>query len=551
MAAIRGDATADADDGDTASTLLGLYMCATTAPVWKSKSKSTRTITEALPATTSPAAAGPTSRRRLTRVLRCSHMANTFHRRQFSCLALLCQVLVVILYGFFCRYDENAMPFGSSSRIYVNTDYPLFQDIHVMIFVGCGFLMSFLKRYGFSAISVNLLLASFCVQWVTLLRGFLSPNFINKGYFTISISELMTSDVTSLAVLITMGALLGQLTPVQFLVLAFIESSVAVLLEHLLFEILHINDGGRSLVVHCFGAYFGLACSKVIHRMNLVDVDASDGSIRHSELFSMIGTLFLWVFFPSLNAATSEPEDARHRAIMNTYLSMTSCTVVTFLVSSLSDAFGRFNMLHIQSSTLAGGIAIGTVANVILYPHHAILVGGMTGLLSVVGHVAITPKFFERKLRLYDTCGVHNLHGLPGLLAGILSVFFALWYDPAEYGPRISKIYPHWIGGERGGDRNQYTQAVYQGCGILITLATAAVSGMLTGLIVRMRIWSHIPTQNSSWEDINYYRDAKFTVFSKTYTPTHPDNQPGFTRQSTLLLHEQTAALYENGQSIF
>ena len=50
-------------------------------------------------------------------------------------------------------------------------------------------------------------------------------------------------------------------------------------------------------------------------------------------------------------------------------------------------------MLHIQSSTLAGGIAVGTVANVILYPHHAIIVGCLTGLISVVGHVAITVCF--------------------------------------------------------------------------------------------------------------------------------------------------------------
>lgn len=47
-------------------------------------------------------------------------------------------------------------------------------------------------------------------------------------------------------------------------------------------------------------------------------------------------------------------------------------------------------MLHIQSSTLAGGIAVGTVANVILYPHHAVIVGALAGILSVFGHVILT-----------------------------------------------------------------------------------------------------------------------------------------------------------------
>uniref|UniRef100_A0AC35FTM8 Ammonium transporter AmtB-like domain-containing protein n=1 Tax=Panagrolaimus sp. PS1159 TaxID=55785 RepID=A0AC35FTM8_9BILA len=438
-------------------------------------------------------------------------MSSTLHRRQFSGLALLFQGIYIVLFGLFCRYDENALPFGSTNRIYVNTDYPLFQDIHVMIFVGFGFLMSFLKRYGFSAISVNLLLSAFSVQWVVLLRGFLSSEFITKGFFTVSISDLMTADVTCVA----------------------------------------INDGGRSLVVHCFGAYFGLAASKVIHRTNLVDVDEDDGSIRHSELFSMIGTLFLWVFFPSLNAATTEPEDARHRAIMNTYLSMVACTVTTFLVSSLSDAFGRFNMLHIQSSTLAGGIAIGTVANVILYPHHAIIVGVITGVLSVVGHVAVTPKFFERKLHLSDTCGVHNLHGLPGLLAGALSVFFALWYNPADYGPRIHKIYPYFKGGERGGDRDQYSQALFQLSGIFITVIAAIITGLFTGLIVRLRIWYHIPNQ-ISWEDTNYYKGAQFALFGKTYTLTQNyNNQYDTGHGQTRILMQEQATLVQNGQNIF
>ncbi|KAE9551202.1 hypothetical protein FO519_005589 [Halicephalobus sp. NKZ332] len=359
----------------------------------------------------------------------------------------------------------------------------------------------------------------------------------------------MTADVTCVAVLITMGALLGQLTPAQFLILAFMESSAAVLLEHLLFQILHINDGGRSLVVHCFGAYFGLAASKVLHRPNLIDVDADDGSIRHSELFSMIGTLFLWVFFPSLNAATTEPEDARHRAIMNTYLSMVACTVSTFLVSSLSDAFGRFNMLHIQSSTLAGGIAIGTVANVILFPHHAIIVGSLTGIISVVGHVAITPKFFERRLKLADTCGVHNLHGLPGLLAGILSVFFVLWYDPKLYGPRIGKIYPYWAGGDNDGNRDQYSQALFQLCGIVITIIGSITSGLFTGFIVRCKFLNQVPNQ-MSWEDTNYYKDAEFTLFGKHYEVDPRFNGGNGNIRQSIALQEVTSML-QNGQSIF
>ena len=40
-----------------------------------------------------------------------------------------------------------------------------------MIFVGFGFLMTFLRRYGFGSIAFNLLLASFAIQWSTLTSG--------------------------------------------------------------------------------------------------------------------------------------------------------------------------------------------------------------------------------------------------------------------------------------------------------------------------------------------------------------------------------------------
>jgi ammonium transporter Rh len=41
-----------------------------------------------------------------------------------------------------------------------------------MVFIGFGFLMTFLKRYGFSAIGFNLLIAALNVQWSILCSGF-------------------------------------------------------------------------------------------------------------------------------------------------------------------------------------------------------------------------------------------------------------------------------------------------------------------------------------------------------------------------------------------
>lgn len=48
-----------------------------------------------------------------------------------------------------------------------------FQDVHVMIFVGFGFLMTFLQRYGYSSVGFNFLLAAFGIQWALLMQGWL------------------------------------------------------------------------------------------------------------------------------------------------------------------------------------------------------------------------------------------------------------------------------------------------------------------------------------------------------------------------------------------
>ena len=58
--------------------------------------------------------------------------------------------------------------------------------------------------------------------------------------------------------------------------------------SHNLFSLLQAVDVGGSMFVHTFGAYFGLALSRVLH---IGDIEESDkeGSAYHSDIFSMIG----------------------------------------------------------------------------------------------------------------------------------------------------------------------------------------------------------------------------------------------------------------------
>jgi len=61
------------------------------------------------------------------------------------------------------------------------------------------------------------------------------------------------------------------------------------------------------------------------------------------------------------------------------------------------------------------------VANFDITPASVSLIGFIAGVLSIVGYSFVQP-WLERKIGLFDTCGIHNLHGMPSVLGAIASV---------------------------------------------------------------------------------------------------------------------------------
>ena len=49
-----------------------------------------------------------------------------------------------------------------------------------------------------------------------------------------------------------------------------------------------------------------------------------------------------------------------------------------------------FLQTHIQNATLAGGVAVGSVADMVIQPWGALLIGFLSGALSVVGYQFFT-----------------------------------------------------------------------------------------------------------------------------------------------------------------
>eukprot|EP01114_Cavostelium_apophysatum_P019573 TRINITY_DN6345_c0_g1_i2.p1 TRINITY_DN6345_c0_g1~~TRINITY_DN6345_c0_g1_i2.p1 ORF type:complete len:781 (+),score=118.55 TRINITY_DN6345_c0_g1_i2:53-2344(+) len=400
----------------------------------------------------------------------------------FAVTIFFFEMIFIALFAIFTRYDDLANGTTDASiqgdaNIYVINYHHFFMDVHVMIFIGFGFLMTFLRKYGYTAVGVNFLLGTFALQWYILVGAFFE--YCLEGhweYIGINIVRLIKADFAAGAVLITFGALLGKTTPLQMCVVALFEVTVYAINEAVGIR-LGVADLGGSMVIHTFGAYFGLAASLLLTPRGARG-NSDNSAVYRSDLFSMIGTIFLWIYWPSFNAALGVGA-TQHRAVINTVLSISASCVITFVASNIIRGERVFNMVDIQNATLAGGVAMGAASDMIHHPAVALGVGTFAGLVSVFGFSRLQP-FLERKIGLHDTCGVHNLHGMPGIIGAIAGISAAAWAPAGVYGLQLSVVFP-----DRPG-RSAQSQALHQFAYLGITLGFAIVGGLLTGLFVRL-----------------------------------------------------------------
>ncbi|KAM5200863.1 ammonium transporter Rh type B isoform 2-T3 [Hipposideros larvatus] len=366
-----------------------------------------------------------------------------------------------------------------------------------MVFVGFGFLMAFLQRYGFSSVGFTFLLAALALQWSTLVQGFLHS--FHDSHIHVGVESMINADFCAGAVLISFGAVLGKTGPSQLLLMALLEVALFGINEFVLLTLLGVKDAGGSMTIHTFGAYFGLALSRVLYRPQLEKSKHRLSSVYHSDLFAMIGTIFLWIFWPSFNSAPTTLGDGQHRTALNTYYSLTASTLSTFALSALVGGDGRLDMVHIQNAALAGGVVVGTSSEMMLTPFGALAAGFLAGTVSTLGYKFFTP-FLESKFKVQDTCGVHNLHGMPGVLGALLGALVAALATHEAYGDGLQSVFP-LIAEVR---RSATSQAVYQLFGLFITLMFAIVGGSLGGLLLKLPFLD-APPESKCYEDQLYW----------------------------------------------
>ena len=113
---------------------------------------------------------------------------------------------------------------------------------------------------------------------------------------------------------------------------------------------------------------------------------------------------------------------------------------------------GQLEMEIILNASLAGGVVIGASADIIVIPCGAMIAGFIAGVVSSLGFAYLS-KFLQRTIKLHDTCGVLNLHGMPGFMGGCISAIVASRAD-TDFGDHFSDVY-------LAGDRTAKQQAAF------------------------------------------------------------------------------------------
>lgn len=365
---------------------------------------------------------------------------NKFLRYAFLLTVVTCTICGS---AFAAEIPDNALTALSDVQKYERAIH-----IMAMLLVGFGFLMVFVKKYGRSAITATYLLVSLALPLYFLKES------LNSSSASGVIDKLILAEFAAASLLICAGAVLGRLKMHQYLLLGLLFVPFYALNEWIVLNgglgliTGKVVDTGGSIVIHAFGAIFGLAvaASMTTKQEYETPIECDDTSDR----YSLLGSMVLWVFWPSFCAALVAPADVPRTAV-NVILALCGSTLATYFASV--KLRGKISAADIANATLAGGVAIGSTCD-LATPATAFAIGIIAGVVSTFGFAVIQSRLTDAA-KTVDTCGVLYLHGLPGIFGGIAALFVV---SGINFGAQLT--------------------------GIVVTVVIAACSGLITGKVI-------------------------------------------------------------------
>jgi ammonium transporter Rh len=377
------------------------------------------------------------------------------------------ELLVIILFG---TLTKEAFLAEDSTFADV---YQMFTGILIMMLIGFAYLMTCFSRYGMSAIGLTMLITVLSIEWGILTEGFFEALYHNHwDKVKVDLMDFMDALFLAAAALISYGAVIGKTSPLQLIVLALLEAVFYSFNKVFwCFGIVDLVDAGGTVTIHMFGAYFGLAVAWMLGKPPK-DADPKPSIV--ADTLSLVGTVFLWVYWPSFNSGALEPNSQQQqRAISCTLLALAASTTGTFIVSMSQSLEWKIRPVDIQNATLSGGVSVGAICALTLNFADSLLIGFIAGCASSLGYAYVQP-YLEEKFGLHDSCGIHNLHGIPSVIGSLASIVLVAIKAPLGHDHPAVLVHK--------GDQ----QVTDQILAVVLTFLFSIVTGLLTGKILSL-----------------------------------------------------------------
>ena len=379
----------------------------------------------------------------------------------FFIVFTLIQVIIIILIAFYFEWDEYYTGTEIISNSTNNTlnetiddttnainitgchvfktieyKYKLFQDVNIMIFLGFGFLRSFLKHYSWTSVALTFIAGILSTEFGLFMLISWSAIFRMQWYYgKFNFQHLLDANLCAGAVVISLGPILGKISMPQYLILILTETVGVTFNYTLLRQVMKVIDIGGTLTVHLYGALFGGIFSFISFLSNSekerIRYSRHLGTNYNSNVFALFGSLFLISYWPAFNTCLLDDDLTRkvdkvdirpkYEGMINTYLAIIGSIIGTFISSPLVNN-GKLVLEDIINSSFAGGIAIGGCCHLIPHYFVSIIFGVFAGALTCFLCNILSQKF---KFNGYhDTANAAYYHGIPGILGGIFTTIF-------------------------------------------------------------------------------------------------------------------------------
>ena len=429
------------------------------------------------------------------------------------------------------EYKENDTDISILNSIYKETEkelstyYGLFRDINIMAFVGFGMLHTLTQGNTWTSIAFDILSIVLSFQ-ISLFFNLIFENAFKESWNNgvLNFDTFIKAIFNSCAILVSLGAVHGKISHIQYLVLIISETILSSLNLKLCDVKLKIIDTGGGLYIHTFGALFGIAIYIVLFRSKkkrarLSAYNRANITNYLSNITCFVGVLFILNYLPSFNSGLALSDDGRYRAAINTYFSIIGSIVMSFIITGFIYN-GKFIYEYILFGSFSGGIIISTCCSVCLDHWAALLIGMLCGLICIILFKYLNELFLE--LGYYDIYNIIIVHGIPGILGAFISSMFI-----SDLDHRVDNYYNILL---KDMERKNRAQAGIQIAAIFITCAISFVGGITVGFLIKVSRCGKIKEYFDDNEFFYGKLDGEFNNnnFNDNMTDIEDNNQPSF-----------------------